>query len=536
MDNHYKQMSQIIRFTLDYKNITLLFHTNGSVSMLRNGDTTYSGSPPTWNSLVDWSDDWSNDDRALMAAYTEILPNTIDANVKNVIIFMKKNHVEPNLSYASRKAKTDYLFVKTADDLVPLYVSCDGLLKYKEKSGYNFAAVGLSEPDIWLLDKTDTLIRYGGLAIEMNVVEDEALKWEVDEQGTYRWLHPIYRWVTEKDAHIIPEWLKKMVESHPKFRGWLGVNTIMDPPSTTCCPDISGAYTCDVSGSFLSFSNKYVSAFYSVCDYKDISGTCVNSVCDNSGTCVNTVCDYKDISGTCVNSVCDNSGNCVNSTISGNLNPGWSTYSNGNSTFTYSTTTQSPDYDYYNDRLNRTGNNTTGNPYYDYDNLNSWQNKAYLRNSNYMIYTTVPPVTKYDTVIREIKRKLDKITELSNEQNRLVIDVKYKLNNLPNAVMDYSCASTFSTCSTNVSSFLKFDSPNFSTNVSSFKFDGPNYSTNVSSFLKFDGPNYSTNVSSFLNVDLPSVSTINGPSISTLTGNKNLSTMTVGSGGCCSVV
>lgn len=503
-------MSQIIRFTLDYKNITLLFHTNGCVSMLRNGDTTYSGSPPTWNSLVDWSDDWSNDDRALIAVYTEILPNTIDANVKNVIIFMKKNHVEPNLSNASRKAKTDYLFVKTNDDLVPLYVSCAGLLKYNEKVGNNFAAVGLSDPDIWLLDNTDTLIRFGGLVIEMNVVEDEALKWDVvedealkwgvDTEGTYRWLHPIYRWVTEKDGNIIPEWLKKMVENHPKFRGWVGRNTIEGPPSTTCCP-----YTSDVSGSFLSFSSNYTSA-----------------------------CVVKDISG--------------NSDISGNFNPGWSTYSNGTSTFTYSTT-QSPGYHYYSDynRFNRSGNVTTGNPYYDYDNLNSWQSHACLRNSNntvYQPYSTVPPSTNSNTVIREIKWKLDRITELNNEQNRLVNEVKYKLNNLPNAVMDYSCASTYSNTnvssflkfhSTNVSSFLKFISPQ-STNVSSFlKFDSPQ-STNVSSFLKFDGPSYSTNVSSFQNIDLPTVSTISSPSVSTLTGNKNLSSITVSSGGCCSVV
>ena len=482
MDNLYNQMSQIIRFTLDYKNITLLLHTNGSVSMLRNGDTTYSGSPPTWNSLVEWSDDWSNDDRALEAAYTEILPNTIDVNVKNLIIFMKKNNVELNLSYASRKSKTDYLFVKTEDDLVPLYVSCKGLLKYKEKVGYTLAAVGLSEPDIWLLDKTDTLIRYGGLAIEMNVVEDEALKWEVDAEGTYRWLHPIYRWVTEKDASIIPEWLKKMVESHPKFRGWFGVNTIMDPPSTTCCP-----YVSDVSGSFLSFSSNYTSDCVSVCGFQD------------------------------------NSGNCVKCDISGNLKLGWSTYSNGNSTFTYSTTTQNPGYNYYKDYswLNRSAQVTTNSPYYDYDNLNSWQSQACLRNKNNAIYrpcTTSPPLSKCDGVIQEIKWKLDRITELNNEQNRLVNEVKYKLNNLPNAVMDYSCASTFSTNT-------------YSTNVSSFmKFDRPTCSTNVSSFLKIDGPNYSTNVSSFQNIDLPSVSTINGPSISTLTGNKNLS------GGCCSVV
>ena len=86
--------------------------------MLRNGENTYRGSPPTWESILHWSNEWSTDDRGLEAAYNEILPSSIDTSVKNLIIFMKKNKMSPNFY-----AKADYLFVKTADDLVPLYVS-----------------------------------------------------------------------------------------------------------------------------------------------------------------------------------------------------------------------------------------------------------------------------------------------------------------------------------------------------------------------------------------------------------------------------
>ena len=563
-------MGEVIRFTLDAKKITLLLHNNGSVSMLRNGENTYRGSPPTWDSILHWSNEWSTDDRALEAAYNVILPSSIDVSVKSLIIFMKKNNMSTNFY-----AKTDYLFVKTADDLVPLYVSSEGLVKYIKKVGYSFASVGLTEPEIWLLDKTDTLIRVGELDIGLNVVEEEALRWESDTEGTYRWLHPIYRWVTEKDADIIPEWLKKMVEKHPKFRGWIVSNTFEeDPPSTTCCPelmfynttsclpDIMFSNTTACLPDYSQFAcrdnsgNRVTSA---CCYYKDISG-CLYK--DNSGNRVTSACSSnKDISG-CLYK--DNSGNRVTSAsssnrdISGNLNtscswnhpnyvdvntysgyfdsdrnirPTWSTrgegstYTHRNSTFAYSTTTQNPHYNY------NWSPSTTQNPYngriqptpchyYDYDNLNSWQNQTFANNNSNMIYqhfTTASPESAYTNLIADVKRIVDRVALLQNEQFRLINDVKCKLNLLPNAVMVLPSYCHQQNVSTNVSSFMTFSSPNYSTNVSSLSTLG---STNISSFLKFSSPTLSTVNSG---VDNISQSTIAA------------STISVKSGGCCTL-
>ena len=536
-------MSEVIRFTLDAKKITLLLHNNGSVSMLRNGENTYRGSPPTWESILHWSNEWSTDDRGLEAAYNEILPSSIDTSVKNLIIFMKKNKMSPNFY-----AKADYLFVKTADDLVPLYVSSEGLVKYMKKVGYSFASVGLTEPELWLLDKTDTLIRVGELDIGLNVVEDEALTWESDTEGTYRWLHPIYRWVTEKDLDIIPEWLKKMVEKHPKFRGWIVTNKLEEePPSTTCCPELTFSNTtaCLPHASQFAYRDNSGNRVASACcfkdnsgnrlscsSYKDISGCAYN---DNSGNHVTSACSsYKDISG--VNTANYLDVNTYSSYFDNNKNtrPNCSTtrqestYTNNNSTFSYSITTQNPNYIY--NQPGRTGYGTTRAPYYDYDNLNSWQNQAYLSNSVniYQPYTTVPPVSSYTNIIADVKKIVDRVAILQNEQFRLINDVKCKLNLLPNAVMDIPSYSFQKNLGTNTSSFSTLGS----TNVSSFSTFG---STNVSSFSTLG----STNVSSFLTFSSPKLSTINS-TFSSSTDNISQSTISaptisVNSGGCCTL-
>jgi hypothetical protein len=167
----------------------------------------------------------SLDGRGLEAAYSELLPKTIDAKVKSLIIFMIKHDIQPNF-YA--KAKPDCLFVKTEDDLVPLFVSFAGKLKYKGLTGYNFQSVGLVSPEIWLLDKTDTLIPVSQEGVTLNIVEekDESLKYEVNKDGSLRWLLPTGCWVSEHDGDLIPDWLRKMVEKQPEFRGW---NTIIKP-------------------------------------------------------------------------------------------------------------------------------------------------------------------------------------------------------------------------------------------------------------------------------------------------------------------
>jgi hypothetical protein len=440
-------MSNIIRFTLDNERITLLLLENGRVCMLRKGNATYSGSPPSWNSLVEWSDANSVHGKGLEAAYEEILPRTVDEKVKSLIVFMRKNAMSPNLYCNFRKAKTDYLFVKTEDDLVPLYVSANGLLKYKERTGYTFKSVSLVEPDIWLLDKTDTLIHFGEWGVTLNVVEekDEALTCEVDAEGNLCWLHPIYRWVSEKDGDIIPDWLKKMVEKHPKFRGWMISNTIDEPPSTTCCPTV-----CDVSGTYLSFSH-YM---------------------DNPANW--PFCDRP---------------------------TGWSTYVNNYCTIPYSST-QHPTYDYSTIRYT----STTKSPYYDYDNLNSWQNTAYATSYGYASPKVTSPNSNNTFLISDLKRKLNRIVELNNEQYRIINDVKAMLDCLPNSVCD-----SVSTC--------------YQTNF----YGRPAYSTYISSTIFFNKSTLSTvNTPYFSNV----FENINFPNISasTYTSSTGTSTYTLSTG------
>ena len=222
-------MSNIIRFVNKGLRITLLILDNGSVCQLRKGDETFRHTPPAWDSLSEWAD---GDLATLKSVYSQIL-SVSDDEILNLIALLKKHKLDLNLYGNNTKAKIDYLYVKTTDgELVPLYVSYKGLVSYKGTVGASFKSVGLTNPDFWINDISGTLINISqNSAVNLNtVIEEEPLVWEQDSQGLMRWCHPIFRWFTENDGDVLPDWLKRLVEAHPKFRGWATV------PPTTASP------------------------------------------------------------------------------------------------------------------------------------------------------------------------------------------------------------------------------------------------------------------------------------------------------------
>jgi hypothetical protein len=296
-------MSNIIRFVNKGLRITLLILDNGSVCQLRKGDETFRHTPPAWDSLSEWAD---GDLATLKSVYSQIL-SVSDDEILNLIALLKKHKLELNLYGNNTKAKIDYLYVKTTDgELVPLYVSYKGLVSYKGTVGASFKSVGLTNPDFWINDISGTLINISqNSAVNLNtVIEEEPLVWEQDSQGLMRWCHPIFRWFTENDGDVLPDWLKRLVEAHPKFRGWATV------PPTTASPYVEPTTVVDsqnndqcvsvepVEGSIVStysVSKDVSSNDVVVC--KDVSSNDV-SVCKDVSS--NVVVVFKDCSSNVV--------------------------------------------------------------------------------------------------------------------------------------------------------------------------------------------------------------------------------------------
>ena len=210
-------MARVIRFTVENKNISLLVLDNGAVSQLRYGDITYTGTPPSWVSLKDWAENKNE----LLAAYFELFPGNISEDVRRLICFIINNDMEP-------LGLKDNLNVKTGDVDEPLYITTNGKLKYKKQLANSLNALGVSANQIWLKDTEDNIISFEHIleAKNVNDMYEDTLDFKIEPDGTIYWLHPIYSWFSEKDGDILPEWLKRLVEKHPRFRGWRSIELV----------------------------------------------------------------------------------------------------------------------------------------------------------------------------------------------------------------------------------------------------------------------------------------------------------------------
>jgi hypothetical protein len=217
-------MSKVIRFKVEDKNVTLLISNNGTVSQLRNGDITYSGSPPMWASIKEWAPD----NKALMAAYFELYPHNISVDIRNLLCFMINNDLEPEKHIGN-------LTVKIGSEEHPIHISSNGKLSFLRKRGDSLAALGISANQIWLKDRNNNLISFDDNESNADVCVD-TLESKIDSDGTIYWLHPIYRWFSEKDGDILPDWLKKMAEKNPLFRGWKSIELVTQDVASDILP------------------------------------------------------------------------------------------------------------------------------------------------------------------------------------------------------------------------------------------------------------------------------------------------------------
>jgi hypothetical protein len=157
-------MSYVIRQGDGETRTTVLVQDDGTICELRKGDKTYklgSIAQRTWLSLDDWIREESIEHPEIKIPGIAVSSNCSDV-IKVLKCFMRRpNMIKSSNSMNGYKYSVDsYLFVMENDKLIPFYVCSDGYMMYKYMLGRTFEQLELINPEFWVKDRGNQIVRY----------------------------------------------------------------------------------------------------------------------------------------------------------------------------------------------------------------------------------------------------------------------------------------------------------------------------------------------------------------------------------------